>query len=448
MNSQNILIVSDSPLFFSGVGNQVKHICKRLFKNGHKVFNIGVLRLDASKLPPPALHTFDTGEEIRIIHHNKYDDIAFIDKLIKQENINCVVLFTDPNKYYGLWANANYFHAKNIPIYYVSVWDTYLVPKDNGQEHFNLPIYENCDAIGCISKQTKWFTDKVFEKLKYSKKPFVDYVGHGSDYNTFQPLSKEVTSELYKKLFGTKEYKFIVMMANKNQLRKKFPDLIEAWTIFMDKLTPEQREECALVLHTEAVSEFGTDLPAVVAALAPNYNVFLSTDKVDEITLAKLYNIADVVCNVSNAEGFGLTTNEALLCGTPIIANATGGLVDQIGFFQDGLPVKWSPEFRQNLQSYGHGTWSYPLPNNRTIIGTGPTPYLYDENCSMEDIAKGLDFWYNTPAQERERVGLKGREWCQMMGLNAKDFSIAVVEGIENLITNYTSRSIFNTYKA
>lgn len=449
MNKQTILIISDSPMAYSGVGNQVKHISKRLVKEGHTVICLGVLMLARESLPEPMTHTFESGEKVKVIHHNKYDDMQFISSVLKQENITFVILFTDPNKYFNIWLNSNVFNVKNIPIYYISVWDSYQIPHANGKEHYNLPLYECIDGMGCISRQTEWFTHKVFEKLQWGKKPYISYVGHGSDMNVYKPLTKEECMETRNKLFNCKEFDFVVMMANKNQARKKFPDLIEAWTLFMDNLcNNEARDKCALVLHTEANSQFGTDLIAVVQSLAPNYNVYISSEKIDEDTLCKLYNIADVVCNVSNAEGFGLTTNEALLCGTPIVANATGGLIDQIGYFKDGIPItEWSLEFRKNLKEYNNGIWSYPLPNQRTIIGSGPTPYLYDENCSIEDIAKGIRYWYDMSPTERENAGLRGREWCQTMGLNSKDFSIAVVNGIEHTIKNYQVKRLFNSYK-
>ena len=44
-----------------------------------------------------------------------------------------------------------------------------------------------------------------------------------------------------------------------------------------------------------------------------------------------MYNIADVMCNPSSAEGFGLTHMEAIMSGTPTIASVIGGLQDQMG---------------------------------------------------------------------------------------------------------------------
>jgi glycosyltransferase involved in cell wall biosynthesis len=54
-----------------------------------------------------------------------------------------------------------------------------------------------------------------------------------------------------------------------------------------------------------------------------------SLNKIDRKTLNFLYNIADVQILLTSNEGWGLTLTESMLCGTPIIANVTGGMQDQ-----------------------------------------------------------------------------------------------------------------------
>ena len=51
-------------------------------------------------------------------------------------------------------------------------------------------------------------------------------------------------------------------------------------------------------------------------------------DRLNDEQLNWLYNIADVQMLLTSNEGWGLTLTEAILSGTPIIANVTGGMQD------------------------------------------------------------------------------------------------------------------------
>jgi glycosyltransferase involved in cell wall biosynthesis len=445
MNKQTILIVSDAPHHPSGVANCIKTIVKRLLKQGHTPICIGVTGVK----PNAMTETVDLGDgdKVKVYYSESFDNIAQIDSIITKENITAVLLQQDPNKYQNLWNNANYFWAKKLPIIYVSVWDTYLAPLPNGKPHFNCQIYECVDALLHISRQTEWFTNTILSNYKYNTKPLSRYVGHGSNHNIFKPLSKEETATLRSRVFGNKDYKYVAMIANKNLGRKKIADVVEAWQLFLHSLPKDKQDECALLIHSEPITPFGTDLPTVIQSLAPNCNVYLTSEKVPEAILCQLYNIADVFLNVSNAEGYGLCSNEAVLCGTPVILNVTGGLFDQCCFVENGQLVPWTPYSKKNWPTFGHGSWVFPINNQRTIIGSPLTPYLYDENASIDDIANGLHYWYDKDAATREDAGLKGRDYLITVGQVAKDFGINVVQALEETIKNYNQRNLFNTYK-
>ena len=89
-------------------------------------------------------------------------------------------------------------------------------------------------------------------------------------------------------------------------------------------------------MHTSPVDQNGTDLPEVVRNVCPDYDVIFSHQKLDDKQLNFLYNIADVTINIASNEGFGLGTAEAVMAGTPIVVNVTGGLQDQCGFALKG----------------------------------------------------------------------------------------------------------------
>lgn len=444
-DKKTILIISDDPRYSSGVGNQCRHICKKLDKNGFDVLVVGVITKPSNL--GILTHTWETGEKCRIINHDKFDDMSLVMHLLEEQKPDCLVLFTDPHRYFNIFSSASFIRDK-IPIYFIHVWDTFLVgSRPESRYHFNLPLYESVDGIGCISKQTEWFVNECFKKSTYlDKKPLVHYVGHGSDTQTYRPISPSETQALKDKIFKGRDFEFIVTMANRNQTRKKFPDLMEAWTIFRDQLPADEQAKCALLLHTEPVSPHGTDLFEVGAALNSESNIYYSTERYDENGLNQLLNLSDVVVNISNAEGFGLCGHEAMLAGRATIQNATGGLVDQIGFFDNGIPISWTPENKKRLKQFGYGLWSKPIFPNRTIIGTPITPYLYDENASIDDVAEAIRYWYDLGKTERNRRGLLGRNWCESRGLTSRDFSSNVLDGIQLTMANFQPVNLFSIY--
>ena len=66
----------------------------------------------------------------------------------------------------------------------------------------------------------------------------------------------------------------------------------------------------------------------------------LSVEKTDYVIGEDVDNIADVQVLITSNEGWGLTITEAMLAGTPIIANATGGMQDQMLFRVQEVPQK------------------------------------------------------------------------------------------------------------
>jgi glycosyltransferase involved in cell wall biosynthesis len=447
MNKQTIMVVGDDVRMSSGVGNQLRFVVKKLVREGYDVVNIGVINNgNKDEMSAPQKHVFDGGEEIIVYNTSQYDNLYLWEHIIKNHNVSGIIFMTDPYRYQRYWQYA-YSIRSRIPTYYVSVWDSFLAPHDEGKYHWNLPYYESVDHIGVISKQTEWYTNRVFDKSFFGKRPPVEYVAHGSDPSIFKPLPPQDLELVKEKLFRGNKYDFVVMLNSRNQGRKKIGDLIEAFRLFNDEIGKEASSKTALLLHTDAVSDFGTNLIEVCSALAPRCNIYINNERCAEYVLNMLYNTADVCVNISNAEGFGLSCNEAMLAGTPVIANATGGLVDQIGFFKDGLTPKWSLDFKKELPYLGHGIWAKPVFPSRTITGNPSTPYLYDENANIDDVKDALLYWYNIAPYERERMGAKGRDYAISMGMTGPDFANNVVDGVQRMMKNFTPFDLYTVYK-
>jgi glycosyltransferase involved in cell wall biosynthesis len=136
-----------------------------------------------------------------------------------------------------------------------------------------------------------------------------------------------------------------------------------------------------------------------------------------------LYNIADVQVNIASNEGFGLGTAEAVMAGTPIIVNVTGGLQDQCGFELNGKHVGYE-DYREivsfhDKDKWEHnadltwGEWVKPVwPKTRSLMGSVPTPYIFDDRCRFDDAADRIKEWYDETPERRQECGELGRELC------------------------------------
>ncbi len=69
----------------------------------------------------------------------------------------------------------------------------------------------------------------------------------------------------------------------------------------------------------------------------------------DPGTIARYYQAADVYVHAARAEVWGLTITEALACGTPVVATAVGGIIEQV----KGLEISERGFCDSDLNRYG-----------------------------------------------------------------------------------------------
>jgi glycosyltransferase involved in cell wall biosynthesis len=363
------------------------------------------------------------------------------------------MLITDPRYFVFLFAIENEIR-KQIPITYLNIWDDYPAPL------YNKPYYEACDLLMGISKQTVNINKIVLGEV--AKNRMVKYIPHGLNDKIFRPI-KESDKEyadvvsLKKQLFGKSQPEFIIFFNSRNIRRKQIPDALMAFRLFLDKLPKEQAKKCKMLLHTEQVSEHGTDLNAVIDLFFhedyPNNIVFTNMRaSVHEMSL--LYNMCDAQILLTSNEGWGLSLTEAMLCGLPIIANVTGGMQDQMRFeFEDGTWIDFDENFPSNHRGTikKHGEWAFPVyPTSRSIVGSPPTPYIFDDRCEPEDATERILEIYNMSKEERKARGLKGREWATSdeAGFTSEHQAKRVIESFDELFSTWTPRTKFEFIKA
>ena len=88
-----------------------------------------------------------------------------------------------------------------------------------------------------------------------------------------------------------------------------------------------------------------------------------------------------------------------------------------------------------------HGVWAKPVfPSNRSLQGSVPTPYIFDDRCQPEDVADAMHHWWNMDLPLRVEYGQAGREFCLAKGLTAKQMGEKIIEMTDLLISRPMTR--------
>jgi hypothetical protein len=382
---------------------------------------------------------------------NGYGDTNLIRALIKLEKPDAIFLITDPRYFAWLFQIENEIRRK-IPIVYLNIWDDYPAP------HYNKAFYESCDALLAISKQTKNINELVLDDKVGDK--ILKYVPHGLNHDIFKPIDESYPQykeflDFKKQLFKGKEFDFVLFFNSRNIRRKQIPDTLLAYRYFIDQLPIEQAKKCAFVLHTNVMDDNGTDLEAVreLFLTGEQYNIFFSEQRMDPDRMNWLYNCTDAQILLTSNEGWGLSLTEAILVGNPIIANVTGGMQDQMRFSKKGKWIDFDADFPSNHNGTikEHGEWAFPVyPTNRSIQGSIPTPYIWDDRCNSEDAAEQIMNVYNLGKEKRKALGLKGREWAlsEEAGFTGERMGARVIEALNELFSTWKPREKYEFINA
>ena len=382
-----------------------------------------------------------------------YGGPAILREILSIEKPDAIMLFTDP-RYFTYIFNMEQEIRKKIPIAYLNIWDDYPAPM------YNKPYYEACDLLMGISKQTVNINKLVLKGAEKNK--IFKYIPHGKDESKYFPITGVLAKDkeyldFKKGLFNGDVPEFVVYFNSRNIRRKQIPDTILAFRAFLDTLPKEKAKKCYLVIKSEMVTDPGTDLNKVREYfLGEDYmkNCIILENRFSEQQLNFLYNIADVQILLTSNEGWGLTVTEAILSGTPIIANTTGGMQDQMRFVDN--EGKWfvpSADVPSNHRGTykEHGEWAFPVyPASRSVQGSPQTPYIFDDRCRWEDAADRIKEVYELTPEDRKARGLKGREWAisDEAGFTSDHQSVKVIEAFDELFETWEPREEYELINA
>jgi glycosyltransferase involved in cell wall biosynthesis len=378
MKRYKILLLADHILSTSGVGTQGRWLSQGLVNTGkYSVRNFGA----AIKHSDYELVQLD--ENLKILPVDGFGTKEMLRQALVTEQPDCIVLFTDPRFFVWVWEMADEIHQV-CPIAYNHLWDNYPYPE------FNDKYYESTDLLNCIN----WPTFQML-KSKYPEK--THYIPHALPEDIYKPLPKEDIKKIKKDLVKDED-RFIGLWVNRNAKRKMPNDILYSWSLFSKELKEKHIEakDPILIMHTDPKDSEGPDLVTVAEKFGIKDKVMFSSGRIDFHNMNILYNVSDFVVNRSSAEGFGLSTLEAMFSGKPIIAIETGGLT------------------RQVKNPYTGEEYGIPLPVEvKSIIGTQNVPYIYEDHISHQTLSNAFMKMFEFGPEKREQIGLRAREYVR-----------------------------------
>ena len=455
MAKRTIMLLSDDLRMSSGVGVISREVVLGTLQHYNWVQIGGAIK------HPEAGKVVDMNESIReetgiddaeliIYPTSGYGNQEMLRDLIVRHQVDALLIYTDP-RFWGWLFQMEHEVRQHIPIFYYNIWDDLPYPM------YNRNFYDSVDLLMNISKQTVNIVKNV--RTKYEDWQ-VTYVPHGCNTDAFYPITSlhDEWDELksFRAGLADKNIEFIVLFNSRNIRRKMPGDVVLAFKTFCDMLPKEKADKCALLMHTQPRDENGTDLPELVRAVAPDVKVYFSDQKLDNKHMNFLYNMADITINIASNEGWGLSTTESLLTETPIIVNVTGGLQDQCGFKKedgsyitvDDYTTEWGSNHNGRYKECGE--WAKPVfPSTISLVGSIPTPYIFDDRCRWDDTADKIKEWYDAGDDERKRCGELGKEYAfsEKAGMTAEMMCQGFIDKMDTAFNKWTPRNRYEIVK-
>lgn len=252
------------------------------------------------------------------------------------------------------------------------------------KKEFIKRLNEQCDHVMAF---TPYWEDLV--KKQGITKP-TSFLRHG-----FNPqLHYPVPTELCRDYYSLKQSDFIVLSLNRNQPRKRYDILLQAWAEFVSK---HMEDPVKLLIATaiqggwNLLEVYERELSKRGITLEEGLKHVIFIDNPQQLTdedVNILYNVSDISLSVVDGEGFGLCNFQQAAIGKPQIVPRIGGFLD---FFDDDTAIMLEPRM------------TFYIDSGRD--GVGGEAQLVD----YKDAAAALERYYKDP-KLREAHGKNARK--------------------------------------
>lgn len=365
----NMLYWGDAPTIATGFGIVAKHILGALHATGkYEIDILGINyfgsfynkeELPYHIVPARLLNPSDPyGNEmlIKSLSNKKYDILFIINDTYVTNNIAAKV------------QEYKTKYNQNLKVIYYYPVDCAFRPEAGAMVNL---------ADQAIT-YTNWAATETMKALPSLKNLKVIY--HGSDIDTFKPLSVQKKNQARGNFFGLQpdDETFVWINVNRNSVRKNLPKTIWAFNEFK-RNNPNRKT--LLYLHT-VPNENGIDLFVCLDQLGLSQksdvifpvNYSPANPFFGEI-LNEFYNAADCFLSNSLGEGWGIGQCEAMAAGTLVLAPDNTS----------------TPEILGSQRGY-----TYPCEEISFVDNSG-----YRKDGRIETIVNKMEQVYATPAQEK-----------------------------------------------
>ncbi len=376
-----LLFYGESPILETGAARVDRHLLDTIVECGHEVEVLGTSHFwgdeyDHTRYPykitaiegPNQITTHEAAGKA-IIERDGTFDVLFISGDMHVPNILMASLKRYPSIVLAA-IDGEVKHPDQVKSLGVARWPAVYSRYSHGQVLAHLP--EIKDRFKCITL--------------------------GCEPDVFYPLPSDERSAYREKAFGITDDKFLVMWANRNQMRKDPARAMKAFHLFHQRVP-----HSVLYMHCRQQDVGGSIISqAMLLGLRVSGSnpevMFAGTDYTeiagyDREKLNKMYNAADVCISTSQGEGWGLTTTEAMAAGTPFIGPANTTFFEQLGMQGErGYLAKCG----------GPDLWSIYYG-----VDDAPRPLV-----SCTDMADMLYYVYEHRMESYEKA-FKARQWTE-----------------------------------
>lgn len=286
------------------------------------------------------------------------------------------------------------------------------------QDDVWISMFMNADKVLTYSD---WGLD-ILRKQSNNLIRTVSAAPPGIDISAYKvPLDKKN----HRDRMGLKKDIFLIGTVMRNQRRKLYPDLIEAFATFLKEAPEEIASKTYLYMHC-AFPDIGWDIPRLIkeagvanrclftyycqncSLVFPSFyqdvvgicrecqaaKAVMPTTKmgITRTVLADILGMFDAYVQYSTCEGFGLPQIEAAACGVPVFAVDYSAMSDVVRKI-NGFPVKVQRYFRE-CETHTYKA----LPDNgdlvKQLIDYFSLPEVSRKSKGVE-VRKAVDYHYN-----------------------------------------------------